>query len=98
MTMSIDASELRELTAALGDRLFLQVAGWHLYLGDAGLAEALAIECSARLDQGSAIAARQALETLQVPIGGGSGKLPLARLMPAGQLRDLEEILDEHSR
>ena len=43
MTMSIDASELRELTAALGDRLFLQVAGWHLYLGDAGLAEALAL-------------------------------------------------------
>ena len=96
--MSLDASALRDLTAALSDRLYIQVAGWHLYLGDAGLAEALAIECSARLDQGAAIAARQALEALQVPLGGGSTKLPLARLMPAVQLRDLEEILEEHCR
>ena len=60
--MSLDAAALRDLTTALSDRLYLQVAGWHLYLGDAGLAEALAIECSARLDQGAGIAARQALE------------------------------------
>ena len=37
--MSLDAAELRDLSAAISDRLFLQVAGWHLYLGDAGLAE-----------------------------------------------------------
>ncbi len=96
--MSLDASALRDLSAAISDRLFLQVAGWHLYLGDAGLAEPLAIECSARIDQGAAIAARQALEALQVPLGGGSTKLPLARLIPAVQLRDLEEILEEHCR
>ncbi|MGC6482533.1 MAG: DUF3181 family protein [Synechococcus sp.] len=96
--MSLDASELRDLSAAISDRLYLQVAGWHLYLGDAGLAESLAIECSARIDQGAAIAARQALEALQVPLGGGSTKLPLARLIPAVQLRDLEEILEEHCR
>ena len=96
--MSLDAAELRDLSAAISDRLFLQVAGWHLYLGDAGLAETLAIECSARIDQGAAIAARQSLEALQVPLGGGSTKLPLARLIPAVQLRDLEEILEEHCR
>ena len=96
--MSLDAAELRDLSAAISDRLFLQVAGWHLYLGDAGLAERLAIECSARVDQGAAIAARQSLEALQVPLGGGSTKLPLARLIPAVQLRDLEEILEEHCR
>ncbi|WP_115015783.1 DUF3181 family protein [Synechococcus sp. UW140] len=96
--MSLDAAALRDLTTALSDRLYLQVAGWHLYLGDAGLAEALAIECSARLDQGAGIAARQALEALQVPMGGGSTKLPLARLIPAVQLHDLEEILEEYCR
>ena len=96
--MSLNAAALRDLTTALSDRLYLQVAGWHLYLGDAGLAEALAIECSARLDQGAGIAARQALEALQVPMGGGSTKLPLARLIPAVQLHDLEEILEEHCR
>ena len=96
--MSLDAADLRELTTSLSDRLYLQIANWHLYLGDAGLAEALAIECSARLDQGAAIAARQALEAVQVPLAGGSTRLPLARLIPAVQLRDLEEILEEHCR
>ncbi|MFN5161209.1 MAG: DUF3181 family protein [Cyanobacteriota bacterium] len=63
-------------------------------MGDAGLAETLAIECAGRLDQGAAVCARQALEAVQVPIGGGATRLPLARLVPAGQLRDLEELLE----
>jgi hypothetical protein len=96
--MSLDATDLRDLTSSLSDRLYLQIANWHLYLGDAGLAEALAIECSARLEQGAAVAARQALEAVQVPLAGGSTRLPLARLIPAVQLRDLEEILEEHCR
>jgi hypothetical protein len=96
--MSLSASELKDLEVALADRLYLQVAGWHLYLGDAGLAQGLAIECAARLDQGAAVCARQALEAVQVPIGGGSTRLPLARLIPAGQLRDLEEVLEPFCR
>jgi hypothetical protein len=91
--MTLSASDLKDLEVALADRLYVQVAGWHLYLGDAGLAQNLAIECAARLDQGAAICARQALEAVQVPIGGGSTRLPLARLIPTGQLRDLEEVL-----
>ncbi len=70
--MSLSAGDLKDLEVALADRLYLQVAGWHLYLGDAGLAETLAIECAARL--------------------------PLARLIPAGQLRDLEEVLEPFCR
>ncbi|MFQ6539680.1 MULTISPECIES: DUF3181 family protein [Aphanothece] len=92
--MSLSASQLKDLEVALADRLYLQVAGWHLYLGDAGLAQTLAIECAARIDQGSTVCARQALEAVQVPIGGGVTRLPLARLMPTGQLRDLEEVLE----
>lgn len=96
--MTLSASELHDLEVALADRLYLQIAGWHLYLGDAGLAQSLAIECSARLDQGAGVAARQALEAVQVPIGGGSTRLPLARLIPAGQLRDLEDVLEPFCR
>lgn len=91
--MTLAASDLEELSRAIADRLYVQVAGWHLYLGDAGLAQTLAIECAARLDQGAAICARQAMEAVQVPIGGGATRLPLARLVPAGQLRDLEDVL-----
>jgi hypothetical protein len=39
------------------------------------------------------VSARQALEAVQVPIGGGVTRLPLARLVPPGQLRDLEDVL-----
>jgi hypothetical protein len=35
---------------------------------------------------------------VQVPIGAGSTRLPLARLVPAGQLRDLEEVLEQFCR
>ena len=91
--MTLAAADLEELARAIADRLYVQVAGWHLYLGDAGLAQTLAIECAARLDQGAEVWARQALEAVQVPIGGGATRLPLARLVPAGQLRDLEDVL-----
>ncbi len=87
-----------KLELALADRLYVHVAGWHLYLGDAGLAQTLAIECAARIDQGADVCARQALEAVQVAIGGGATRLPLARLSPAGQLRDLEEVLEPFCR
>jgi hypothetical protein len=91
--MTLAAKDLEDLSRSLADRLYLQVANWHLYLGDARLADALAEECAARLDQGAAVCARQALEAVQVPIGGGATRLPMARLLPPGQLRDLEELL-----
>mgnify|MGYP006290946879 CR=1 FL=1 len=95
--MTLSASDLEELSRAIADRLYVQIAGWHLYLGDAGLAQTLAIECAGRLSQGAAVCARQALEAVQVPIGGGATRLPLARLVPAGQLRDLEELLEPYA-
>ena len=96
--MTIDPADLKELQLSLADRIYLQIASWHLYLGDAGLAENLAIECSVRLNEGANVAARQALESMQVPLGGGSTRLPLERLIPASQLRDLEEILEPYCR
>ena len=95
--MALSPDEIRDLQLELADRLYIQIGGWHLYLGDAGLAESLAIECAARLDQGAGVCARQALEAVQVPIGGGSSKLPLARLVPPGQLQDLEDLLASRS-
>ena len=96
--MTLNAADLKDLELALADRLYLQVASWHLYLGDAGLAATLAEECAGRLDQGAAVCARQALEAVQVPIGGGGTRLPMARLVPPGQLSDLEEVLQPFCR
>ena len=96
--MSLPASELQDLEQTLSDRLYIQINGWHLYLGDAKLARPLAIECSARIDESAALAARKALEAVAVPVAGGASQLPLARLIPPAQLRDLEEILETYCR
>ena len=38
--MSLSASDLQDLQSAVADRLYVQISGWHLYLGDADLASA----------------------------------------------------------
>ncbi len=96
--MTLNPAELRELELCIAERLYIQIASWHLYLGDARLAGTLAIECNAKLDQGAGVAARHALESVQVSLAGGSTRLPLARLIPPNQLLDLEEILDPYCR
>ena len=98
MSSSIDASQIRELEVLISDRLFIQVGNWNLYLGDAGLAKDLAIECQINFQQGTNVAARKALEAVQVKLGGGSTKLPLSRLIPPNQFFDLEEILEPYCR
>ena len=96
--MSLSAADLQDLQATLADRLYVQISGWHLHLGDAELSGPLAIECSALVDQGAAVAARRAVEAVKVQIAGGASQLPLARLLPPAQLRELEEILEPYCR
>ena len=96
--MTLRPSDLHELEISIADRLYIQVAKWHLYLGDAGLAKTLAVECNANLDQGASVAARSALDAVKVQLAGGASCLPLSRLMPSSQLFDLEEILEPYSR
>ncbi len=98
MSLPNDSSQINELTIAIADRLFIQVGNWNLYLGDAGLARDLAIECMANFEEGANVAARKGLEAIQVKLGGGVTKLPLSRLMPSNQLFDLEEILEAYCR
>ena len=98
MSTSIDSSELNELAVSIADRIFIQVGNWNLYLGDAGLAKDLAIECQANFDQGANVAAKKGLESIQVKIGGGRTILPLSKLIPSNQFFDLEEILEPYCR
>ena len=98
MSTSNDSSQIRELTISIADRLFIQVGNWNLYLGDAGLAKDLAIECQANFENGANVAARKGLEAIQVNLGGGTTTLPLSKLIPSNQLFDLEEILEPFCR
>ena len=93
MSTSNDSSQIRELTIAIADRLFIQVGNWNLYLGDAGLAEALSIECNAFIGEGPEKASKKALESVQVQIGGNKSNLPLSRFVSSQQCFELEELL-----
>ena len=94
--MTLESTKLRELELLIADNLYIQICSWNLYLGDAGIAKQLAIECSAFLDQGASIAARKALEAVNVQLGGGQTTLPLSSLIPSGQIFELEEILESY--
>ena len=96
--MTLDPNQLKELEIAIADRIYIKVENWNLYLGDAGLALRLAIECEANLAQGVDLAAKKGLESVQVSFGGGKTKMPLASLIPSGQIFDLQEILDPYYR
>ena len=98
MPSSIDSDQINELAVSIADRMFIQIGNWNLYLGDAGLAMDLAIECQANFGQGANIAAKKGLEAIQVKLGGGTTILPLSRLIPSNQFFDLEEILEPYCR
>tara|TARA_Y100001968_G_scaffold151188_1_gene138349 strand:- start:2 stop:298 length:297 start_codon:yes stop_codon:yes gene_type:complete len=98
MSISEESSQIHELTISIADRIFIKIENWNLYLGDAGLARDLAIECKANLEEGANLAALKGLEAIQVKLGGGKTSLPLSKLIPSSQLFDLEEILEPYCR
>ena len=98
MSISLSATELRELELAISDRIYLRVEKWNLYLGDAVLAKELAIECNANINSGPSLAAKKAFESVQVNLGEGTTKLPMARMISSAQFFELEEILSPYCR
>ena len=86
MSTSIDSAQINELTVLIADRLFIQVGSWNLYLGDAGLAKDLAIECQAYFEQGANVAARKGLEAIQVKLGVGQRRRRAGRLGEGGKI------------
>jgi len=94
--MQLNKEQIRDLELAIADNIYITVANWNLYLGDAGLAEELAIECTAYLPEGSSNAAKKACDSLKVPLGGGNTSLTLSQLISSSQLFELEEILDPY--
>ncbi len=96
--MSIDQAYLKDLEASIADQLYIQIANWHLYLGDAGVAKSLAIECLVRLEDGPELAVEKALASVQVSIAGGKSQLSLGELIPSSQVHDLIDLIAPFSR
>jgi len=89
-------SQLRisDLENIISEKVFIKIEKWNLYLGDAGLARNLAIECISNKDQGSLEAAKLSLNAINVKVGDGVKSIPLINLITKSQIIELEEILE----
>ena len=89
-------SQLRisDLENIISEKVFIKIEKWNLYLGDAGLARKLAIECISNKDQGPLDAAELSLKAINVKVGDGVNSIPLIDLITTTQILELEEILE----
>ena len=86
--------QISDLENIISEKIFIKIEKWNLYLGDAGLARKLAIECISNLNRGCLEAAELSLKTIKVKIGDGKETIPLYKLVTTSQIYDLKEILD----
>ena len=92
--MNENASTISDLENFISERICIKIEKWNLYLGDAGLARKLAIECISNLQKGSLNAAKISLDSIPVKIGDGEDTLPLSKFITSNQITELEELLD----
>ena len=85
---------ISDLENIISEKVFIKIEKWNLYLGDAGLARHLAIECISNKDKGPLQAAKISLKAINVKIGDGVNGIPLINLITTSQIQELEEILE----
>ena len=85
---------ISDLENIISEKVFIKIEKWNLYLGDAGLARSLAIECISNKDQGPLEAAKISLSEINVKIGDGVKSIPLINLITNSQILELGEILE----
>ena len=93
--MNSNNNTISDLESLIAETICLKIEKWNLYLGDAGLARKLAIECLSNISNGIKNAVEIALESVQVSIGNGSKKIALSEFIIASQKQDLEKILED---
>ena len=85
---------ISDLENIISEKVFIKIEKWNLYLGDAGIARNLAIECISNKDQGPLEASKISLKAINVKVGEGVKSIPLINLITNSQILELEEILE----
>ena len=86
--------QISDLENVISEKVFIKIEKWNLYLGDAGLARNLAIECISNKEHGPFEAAKISLKAINVKVGDGVNSIPLINLITNSQILELEEILE----
>ena len=93
--MNTNNNSISDLENLIAETICLKIEKWNLYLGDAGLARKLAIECLSNISKGVNKTIEISLESVQVSIGDGSEKIALSKFIINSQRKDLENILED---
>ena len=93
--MNSKNNSISDLENLIAEKICLKIERWNLYLGDAGLARNLAIECLSNISKGIKNAVDLALESVQVSIGDDSEKIALSKFIITSQKKDLENLLED---
>ncbi len=93
--MSSNNTLISDLENLIAEKICLKIEKWNLYLGDAGLARSLAIECLSNLEKGPRNSALISLESIKVKIGDGIHHINLSEFISSSQIDELEDILNK---
>tara|TARA_B100000945_G_C19910322_1_gene380353 strand:+ start:196 stop:483 length:288 start_codon:yes stop_codon:yes gene_type:complete len=93
--MSKYKKSISDMENLISEKIYIKIEKWNLYLGDAGLARNLAIECFSNIQLGSFEAAKKSINAVKVKVGDGLDSIPLAKFVTTSQIRELEEIINQ---
>lgn len=98
--MANSSEQIEELASEIGDKLYIDVAKWHLYLKQAKLHTVLAEKAYPMLSAGNITGDKvnEILAQVIVPLGGGRKELPLTELLPVSCQANFLDILQEFAR
>jgi Protein of unknown function (DUF3181) len=90
--------QIEDLAAEIGDKVYIDVAKWHLYLQDAKLHTLVAERLLPLLADGlTGDKLTEVLNGISIDLGGGRQKMPLLNLIPVTVQARLMDILQDYA-
>jgi hypothetical protein len=91
--------QIEDLAAEIGDKVYIDVAKWHLYLQDAKLHTTVAEQVFPLLTSGlTGDKLTEVLNGISIDLGGGRLKTSLLNLIPVTVQARLMDILQDYAR
>ncbi len=90
--------QIEQLAAEIGDKVYIDVAKWHLYLKDAKLHTTVAEQLFPLLSGGlTGDKLTEILTNISIDLGGGRQKMPLINLIPVTVQARMMDILQDYA-
>ena len=91
--------QIEDLAAEIGDKVYIDIAKWHLYLKDAKLHTTLAEQVFPLLNNGlNGDKLTEILTNISIDLGGGRQKTSLLNLIPVTAQSRLMDVLQDYAR